>query len=99
MTRNILLFALLTLVTLSVYGQADPSFRRNQFSALLINPAQAGANAADEVSIIAGKSLIVLLVHHKLFLLWGTFVCLKIWGLAPLVTMINLVQFRPIEPH
>jgi type IX secretion system PorP/SprF family membrane protein len=58
MTRNILLFALLALVTLSVYGQADPSFRRNQFSALLMNPAQAGANAADEVSIIAGKSLI-----------------------------------------
>ena len=58
MFKNISFFVLLTTLSVIAFGQADPSFRRNQFSALLINPAQAGANAKDEISIIAGKSLV-----------------------------------------
>jgi type IX secretion system PorP/SprF family membrane protein len=58
MFKNISYLVLFTVFTSVAFGQADPSFRRNQFSALLINPAQAGANAKDEISIIAGKSLV-----------------------------------------
>lgn len=39
-------------------AQSDPNYRRNQFSSLLLNPAQAGANSYDEVSVIATKSMV-----------------------------------------
>jgi type IX secretion system PorP/SprF family membrane protein len=47
-----------TMVASSLDAQSDPSFRRNQFSALLVNPAHAGANAYDNVSVLASKSYV-----------------------------------------
>lgn len=51
--------ALLILVSIGTStAQSDPNYRRNQFSSMLLNPAQAGANGYDEVSVIASKSLV-----------------------------------------
>lgn len=51
--------ALLILVSMGVStAQSDPNYRRNQFSSMLLNPAQAGANGYDEVSVIATKSMV-----------------------------------------
>jgi type IX secretion system PorP/SprF family membrane protein len=50
---------LLILGSVGVFSaQSDPNYRRNQFSSLLLNPAQAGANGYDEVSVIASKSMV-----------------------------------------
>lgn len=48
----------ITLVTNNVIAQADPSYRNNQFNVLMLNPAQAGANAYNDVSVLASKSLV-----------------------------------------
>ncbi len=51
--------ALLILVSIGIStAQSDPNYRRNQFSSMLLNPAQAGANGYDEVSVIATKSMV-----------------------------------------
>lgn len=39
-------------------SQADPSFRRNQFTALMVNPAQAGSSQTNTVSLLASKSYV-----------------------------------------
>ena len=53
-------FALLfcTVIWGVALAQSDPNYRRNQFGSLLLNPAQAGANDFDEVSVFATKSMV-----------------------------------------
>lgn len=53
-----LLSLVATLMASALQAQSDPSFRRNQFSALMVNPAHAGANAYDNVSVLASKSYV-----------------------------------------
>lgn len=57
MKKISLIVVCLISITVS-FGQSDPNYRRNQFSSLLVNPAQAGANSYDEVSVIATKSMV-----------------------------------------
>lgn len=42
--------------TLNLNSQADPNFRQNNFNALLLNPAQAGANPYNDVTILGSQS-------------------------------------------
>ncbi|MBP5983519.1 MAG: PorP/SprF family type IX secretion system membrane protein [Fluviicola sp.] len=58
MFKYILLVAITSCSTTMIIGQADPSFRQNQFNSLLLNPAQAGANSYDDVSVLASRSLV-----------------------------------------
>lgn len=48
----------ITFISVNVIAQADPSYRNNQFNILMLNPAQAGANAYDDVSVLASKSMV-----------------------------------------
>ncbi|MEX1190367.1 MAG: PorP/SprF family type IX secretion system membrane protein [Brumimicrobium sp.] len=54
MKRLILIFPLL--FSILAFGQFDPNFRQNKFNALLLNPAQAGANQFNEVTILGTQS-------------------------------------------
>lgn len=38
------------------FGQSDPNFRQNNFNALMLNPAQAGANDYNDVTILGSQS-------------------------------------------
>lgn len=55
--KNIILIGLLFAFG-TLKAQSDPNYRRNQFSTLMLNPAQAGANGYDEVSVFASKSMV-----------------------------------------
>lgn len=55
--KNIILVGILLAFGTS-NAQSDPNYRRNQFSTLMLNPAQAGANGYDEVSVFASKSMV-----------------------------------------
>jgi len=66
----------------SLNAQSDPSFRRNQFSALLVNPAQAGANAYDNVSLLASKSYVGFTGAPKTIAGIGNFRLFKNFGLG-----------------
>ncbi len=66
----------------SLNAQSDPSFRRNQFSALLVNPAQAGANAQDNVSLLASKSYVGFTGAPKTIAGIGNFRLFKNFGLG-----------------
>jgi type IX secretion system PorP/SprF family membrane protein len=48
----------ITFVSINVIAQADPSYRNNQFNVLMLNPAQAGANTYNDVSVLASKSMV-----------------------------------------
>lgn len=54
MKKLILIFPLL--FSIVAFGQFDPSFRQNKFNALMLNPAQAGANEFSEVTILGTQS-------------------------------------------
>jgi len=56
--NTILSTCAITFISLNVIGQVDPSYRNNQFNILMLNPAQAGANAYDDVSVLASKSMV-----------------------------------------
>ncbi|MFM6935215.1 MAG: PorP/SprF family type IX secretion system membrane protein [Flavobacteriales bacterium] len=71
-----------SLFTSSLNAQSDPSFRRNQFSALLVNPAQAGANAYDNVSLLASKSYVGFTGAPKTIAGVGNFRLFKNFGLG-----------------
>ncbi len=47
-----ILFALFVSMLMSITAQLDPTYRQYRFNALLINPAQAGANDFDDVSVL-----------------------------------------------
>ena len=53
--KKVLLFSTLILSIVAT-GQFDPNFRQNKFNALLLNPAQAGANQFNEVTILGTQS-------------------------------------------
>ena len=42
--------------TMYSWGQSDPSYRSNQLNVLMLNPAQAGANNYNDVSILGSQS-------------------------------------------
>lgn len=46
------------IVSLGVNAQSDPNFRQNVFNALILNPAQAGANDRDEFVLLGTQSWI-----------------------------------------
>lgn len=54
MKRLILIFTI-AIGTLA-HAQYDPNFRQNKFNALLLNPAQAGANPYSEVTLLGSQS-------------------------------------------
>lgn len=51
-----LIYILTAFAFTTVFGQSDPSFRQNNFNALMLNPAQAGANDHDEITILGTQS-------------------------------------------
>lgn len=53
--KKLLLFSTLILSIVAT-AQFDPNFRQNKFNALLLNPAQAGANQFSEVTILGTQS-------------------------------------------
>lgn len=57
MKINLIILAAFTGV-LALHGkaQSDPSYRQNQFNALILNPAQSGANERNQVTVDALKS-------------------------------------------
>lgn len=54
-------------------GQADPSFRQNQFNILMLNPAQAGANSYNDISVLASRSLVGFTGAPKTYTASGNF--------------------------
>ena len=44
--------AAVLLITSSVNAQTDPSYRQYRFNALTLNPAQAGANSFNDISVL-----------------------------------------------
>ncbi len=56
--NNIFIFAGAFIVSLNVNGQSDAAFRQNQFNAMVLNPAQTGANERNEIVIDASKAWI-----------------------------------------
>jgi type IX secretion system PorP/SprF family membrane protein len=56
--KSIIFFSIVLMMFGMLQAQSDPNYRRNQFGSMLLNPAQAGANPYDEVSVIATKSMV-----------------------------------------
>jgi len=54
--KIVVLQVIFSLVGTSLHAQLDPSFRQNQFNALVLNPAQAGANKQHQISLDVQKS-------------------------------------------
>jgi type IX secretion system PorP/SprF family membrane protein len=47
---------ILVTASLNTRGQSDPSYRSNQLNVLMLNPAQAGANNYNDVSVLGSQS-------------------------------------------
>lgn len=56
--KNILSIFSLLVATSSLFAQSDPGFRQNQFNAMQLNPAQAGANDRNEINALSVNSWI-----------------------------------------
>jgi hypothetical protein len=68
------MLAVAILATVSkIHGQADPSFRQNQFNILMLNPAQAGANSYNDISVLASRSLVGFTGAPKTYTASGNF--------------------------
>lgn len=60
----------------------DPNYRQNQFNALMLNPAQAGANSYNDISTLANTQWTGLRGAPKTMTLSGNFNILKNFGLG-----------------
>ncbi len=56
-----------------IFSQADPSYRQNQYNVLMINPAQAGSNDFNDVTVSGTSSLIGVTGAPKTFSASGNF--------------------------
>jgi type IX secretion system PorP/SprF family membrane protein len=79
--NNIILTFGVMLVGLQVQAQ-DPNYRQNQFNALMLNPAQAGANSYNDISTLANTQWTGLRGAPKTMTLSGNFNILKNFGLG-----------------
>jgi type IX secretion system PorP/SprF family membrane protein len=57
---NIFIFTGAFIFILNVNAQSDPAYRQNQFNAMVLNPAQTGANERNEIVIDASKAWVGL---------------------------------------
>jgi type IX secretion system PorP/SprF family membrane protein len=77
------IFLTLGVVLVSFQSQAqDPNYRQNQFNALMLNPAQAGANSYNDISSLANTQWTGLRGAPKTMTLSGNFNILKNFGLG-----------------
>lgn len=63
-------------------AQGDPSYRQNQFNALMLNPAQAGANNYADVSLLALNQWVGVPGAPKTFTVSGNFNFIKNFGIG-----------------
>ena len=56
--KNILSIFSFLVATSALFGQSDPGYRQNQFNAMQLNPAQAGANDRNEINALSVNSWI-----------------------------------------
>lgn len=77
------IFLTLGVVLVSFQSQAqDPNYRQNQFNALMLNPAQAGANSYNDISTLANTQWTGLRGAPRTMTLSGNFNVLKNFGLG-----------------
>lgn len=79
--NNIILALGLGLVSLQAQAQ-DPNYRQNQFNALMLNPAQAGANSYNDISTLANTQWTGLRGAPKTMTLSGNFNIMKNFGIG-----------------
>ncbi len=79
--NNIILTFGVMLVGYQAQAQ-DPNYRQNQFNALMLNPAQAGANSYNDISTLANTQWTGLRGAPKTMTLSGNFNILKNFGLG-----------------
>ncbi len=72
-THTFILAVAIVATASKVHGQADPSFRQNQFNILMLNPAQAGANSYNDISVLASRSLVGFTGAPKTYTASGNF--------------------------
>jgi len=73
----------LGVVLVSFNSQAqDPNYRQNQFNALMLNPAQAGANSYNDITTLANTQWTGLRGAPKTMTLSGNFNILKNFGIG-----------------
>ena len=73
----------LGVVLVSFQSQAqDPNYRQNQFNALMLNPAQAGANSYNDITTLANTQWTGLRGAPKTMTLSGNFNVLKNFGVG-----------------
>lgn len=79
--NSIILTLGVVLVGFSSHAQ-DPNYRQNQFNALMLNPAQAGANSYNDISTLANSQWTGLRGAPKTITVSGNFNIMKNFGLG-----------------
>ncbi|MEN9700278.1 MAG: hypothetical protein RLZZ301_1476 [Bacteroidota bacterium] len=80
-TTSIIVALGVVLASFQAFGQ-DPNYRQNQFNALMLNPAQAGANSYNDISTLANSQWTGLRGAPKTMTLSGNFNIMKNFGLG-----------------
>ena len=80
-TNSIIVALGIVVASFQALGQ-DPNYRQNQFNALMLNPAQAGANSYNDISTLANAQWGGFKGAPKTMTLSGNFNLLKNFGLG-----------------
>ena len=80
-TNSIIVALGIVIASFQALGQ-DPNYRQNQFNALMLNPAQAGANSYNDISTLANAQWGGFKGAPKTMTLSGNFNILKNFGLG-----------------